>query len=68
MEVDVAEVGEPEGKKVAWSLLCDECLHFLMCHFFALPIGCDKLIFHEIQEGKSLETACVEHVVCMCRG
>ena len=68
MEVDVAEVGALEGREVAWLLLRDECLHPLICHLLALPIGRDKLIVHEIQEGQSWETACDEHVGCTCDG
>ena len=68
MEVDVAEVGAPEEKEVAWSLLRDECLHSLFCHLSALPIGRDKLIFHDIKEGQSSETVCVELIGCTCRG
>ena len=62
MEVDVAEVDTPEGKKVArlflipWFIICLLC----MCH--------DNLIFHEIKEGHSLVIVCVEHVVCTCNG
>ena len=53
MEVDVAEVGTLEGKKVARSLLRDECLDYLLCLFFALHMRHDKLVFHEINEGPS---------------
>ena len=63
--MEEAEVGAPEGKKVTLSLLRNECLYSLLCHLFALPISCDKLIFHEIKQGQSSETACVEPVVCM---
>ena len=63
--MDVAEVGTPEGKKVTRSLLRTECL---LCHLFALPVSCDKLIFHEIKEGQPSETASVEHDVCTCSG
>ena len=54
MEVDVAEVGAPEGKKVTpsllrkakrflspWLIICLLC----MCH--------DNLMFHGIKEGES---------------
>ena len=51
--MDVAKVGAPEGKKVTWSLLRNELLRSLLCSLFALPFGCDKLIFHEIEEGQS---------------
>ena len=69
MEVDVAEVDAPEGKKVTrsllrkakrflipWSIICLLC----MCH--------DNVVFHGIREGHSLVIACVEHVVCTCNG
>ena len=69
MEVGVAEVGAPEGKKVTrsllrkakqflipWLIICLLC----MCH--------DNLIFGRIKEGPSLVIACGEHVVCTCNG
>ena len=69
MEVDVAEVGAPEGKKVTrsflrkakgflipWLIICLLC----MCH--------DNLIFHGIKAGPSLVIVCVENVVCTCNG
>ena len=69
MELDVAGVGAPEGKKVTrsllrkakqflipWVIICLLC----MCH--------DNLIFHGIKEGPSLVIACVEHAVCTCNG
>ena len=69
MEVDVAEVGTTEGKKITWSLLRKAkqflipwliiCL-FCMCH--------DNLISHGIKEGQSLVIVCDEHVVCKCNG
>ena len=51
MEVYVADADAPEGRKVARSLLWDECLRFLRCLLFALLMRRDKLIFHEIKEG-----------------
>ena len=69
MEVDVAEVGAPEVKKVTRSLL-RKAKQFpipwliiwllCMCH--------DNVIFHGIKEGPSLVIACVDHVVCTCNG
>ena len=67
LEVDVAEVGAPEGKKVTRSLLrkAKQCLIpwvivclLCMCH--------DNLISHGIKEGESLVIVSVEHVVCTC--
>ena len=70
MEVDVAEVGAPEGKKVTGSFLRKAkqflipwliiCFSLCMCH--------DSLIFHGIKAGPSLVIVCVEHVVCTCNG
>ena len=69
MEVDVADVGAPEGKKVTRSLL-RKAKQFLipsliiwllcMCH--------DNLISHGIKEGDPLVIVCVGHVVCTCNG
>ena len=69
MEVDVAEVGATEGKKVTrsllrkakqflipWLIICLLC----MCH--------DNLISDGIKEGESLVIVCVEHVLCTCNG
>ena len=54
MEVDVAEVGAPEGKKVAGSLL-RKAKQFLI-PWLIICLLCmrrNKLIFHEIREGQS---------------
>ena len=69
MEVDVADVGAGEGKKVTrsllrkakqfvipWLIICLLC----MCH--------DNLISHGIGEGECLVIVCVEHVVCAFNG
>ena len=69
MEVDVAESGAPEGKKVTpllllkakqfltpWFIVCLLC----MCH--------DYLMSHGIKEGHFLVIVCVEHDVCTCNG
>ena len=69
MEVDVAEVGAPEGKKVARSLLRKAKQFLIPWLFICLLCMChDNLIFHGIKEGQCLVIACVEHVVCMCNG
>ena len=69
MEVDVAEVGAPEGKKVTRSLL-RKAMQFLIPWFFiCLLCMChDTLIFNGIKEGESLVIVCFEHVVCTCNG
>ena len=64
MEVDVAEVGAPEGGKVTRSLL-RKAKQFLIC---LLCMRHDNLIFHGIEEGPYLVIECVEHVVCTCNG
>ena len=68
MEVDVAEVDTPEGKKVARSLL-GKAKQFLIPWLIirSLCTCHDNLIFHGIKEGQKLVTACVEHVVCKCK-
>ena len=65
MEVDVAEVDAPEGKKLARTLL-RKAKHFLICWFIiCLLCMChDNFIFDGIKEGYSLVMSCVEHVVC----
>ena len=45
VEVEVAEVGAPGGKKVTRSLLRYECLCSFPCPLFALRMSRDKLIF-----------------------
>ena len=69
MEVDVAEVGAPEGKKVA-RLLLRKANQFLI-PWFIIGLLCmchENLIFHGVKEGYLLVVACVEHVVCTCNG
>ena len=69
MEVDVAEIDAPEGRKVARSLL-RKAKQFLI-PWFSIYLLCmchDNLIFHGIKEGHSLVIACVEHAVCTCNG
>ena len=69
MEVDVAEVGAPEGKKATRSLLCKAKLFLIPWLFICLLCMChDNLIFHGIKEGQSLVIVCVEHDVCTCNG
>ena len=69
MEVDVAEVGAPEGKKVAQSLLRKAKQFFIPWLINGLLCIChDNLISHGIKEGESLVIVCVEHVVCTCMG
>ena len=69
MEVDVAEVDTPEGKKVARSLL-RKAKQFLNPWFIIslLRMCHNNLLFHGIKEGHFLVIACVEHVVCTCNG
>ena len=65
MEVDVAEVGAPEGKKVTRSLLrkAKQLLipPLIICF---LSVCHDNLISHGIKEGQTVVIVCVEHVVC----
>ena len=69
MEVDVAEVGAPEGKKVTRSLLRKAKPFPIPWLIIRLLCMCqDNLIFHGIKEGSSLVIACVEQVVCTCNG
>ena len=69
MEVDVAEVGAPEGKKVRRSLLCNAKQILNLCFITCLLCMChDNLISHGIKEGQSLVIVCVEQVVCTCNG
>ena len=65
MEVDVAEVGAPEGKKVTRLLLCKAKQFPIPWLIICLPCMChDNLISHGVKEGESLVNVCVEHVVC----
>ena len=69
MEVDVAEVGAPEGKKVTRSLLRKAKQFLLPWLIICLLCMChDKLIPHGIREGESSVIVCVEHVMCTCNG
>ena len=69
MEVDAAEVGAPEGKKVTRSLLRKAKQFLILCLIICLLCMChDNLISHGINEGQPLVIVCVEHVVCMCNG
>ena len=69
MEVDVAEVGAPEGKKVTRSLLRKAKQFLLPWFFICLLCMChDNLICHGIKEGQSLVIVCVENDVCTCNG
>ena len=69
MEVDVVEVGAPEGKKVTRSLLCKAKQFLIPWLIICLLCMChDNLISHGIKEGPSLVISCVEHVVCRCNG
>ena len=69
MEVDVAEVGALEGKKVTRSLLRKAKQFFIPCLIICLLCMChDNLISHGIKEGQSSVIVCVEHVVCTCNG
>ena len=69
MEVDVAEVGTTEGKKVVRSLLRKAKRFLIPWLIICLLCMCpDNLIFHGIKEDQSLVIACVEHVVCTCNG
>ena len=69
MEVDVAEAGAPEGKKVNRSLL-RKAKQFLIpwLIIFLLCMCHDKSISHGIKQGQSLLIVFVEHVVCTCNG
>ena len=62
----VAGVGTAGGKNVARWLLSNECLRSLLSLLFALHMRRDNLVFDGAIKGQSLETACVEHVVCTC--
>ena len=66
--MDEAESGAPGRKKVPQSLLHKAIIHSFASHLFALHMCCRNVIFHGIKEDESLETACVEHVVCKCSG
>ena len=69
MEVDVAEVGAMEGKKVTRSLLRKAKQFLIPWLIISLLCMChDNLISHEIKEGESLVIVCVAHVVCTCNG
>ena len=69
MEVDVAEVGAPERKKVTWSLLRKAKQFFNPWLIMCLPcMSHDNLISLGIKEGPSLVIVCVEHGVCTCNG
>ena len=69
MEVDVAEVGAPEGKKVTLSLLRKAKQFLILWFIIGLLCMCHRnLISHGIKEGESLLIVCVEHVVCTCNG
>ena len=67
MEVDEAEVGAPEGKKVTRSLL-RKAKQFLIPWLIicVLCMSHDNLISNGINEGQSLVIVCVQHVVCTC--
>ena len=67
MEVDVAEVGASEGKKVTRWLL-RKGKQFLIPRLIISLLGVchDNLIFHGIKEGQFVVIVCVEHVVCTC--
>ena len=41
---------------------------FFCISLFTLPMGRDVLICNRIKKGQSLETVCVENVVCKCIG
>ena len=67
--MDVAEVGAPGVRKVSRSLLRKAKQIFILLHTICLLCMCsDGLIFHGVIGGQTLETACFEHVVCMCSG
>ena len=68
--MDEAESGAPGRKKVPQSLLHKAKQFFILfaSHLFALHMCCRNVIFHGIKEDESLETVCVEHVVCKCSG
>ena len=69
MEVDVAEVGAGERKKVTWSLLRKAKQVLIAWPIICLLCVChDSWISHGIKEGQSLVIVCVEHVVCTCNG
>ena len=62
--MEVADVGAPGGKKVTRSLLRKaNSFAYILIDLHVCP---DNVIFHVIKEGRSLEIACVEHVVCTC--
>ena len=62
--MEVPEVNAPEGNKVTGSFLRNEFLCPLPCLLVALHMRRDNSIFHGVSKGQSLETKCVEHVVC----
>ena len=69
VEVDVAEVGAPEGKKVTRWLLRKARQFLILSLIICLLCMChDSLISHGIKEGQPLVIVCVEHVVCTCNG
>ena len=69
MEADVAEVGAPEGKKVARSLLRKAKQFLIPWLIIGLLCMChDNLISHGIKDGESLVIVCVGNVVCTCNG
>ena len=69
MEVNVAEVGAPEGKKVTQPLLRKAKQFLISWLIICLPRMCDDtFISHGIKEGQPLVIVCVEHVVCTCNG
>ena len=69
MEVDVAEIGAPEGKKVTRSLL-RKAKQFLIPWLITclLCMRHDNLISQGIKKGESVVIVCVEHDVCTCNG
>ena len=69
MEVDVAEVGVPEGKKVTRSLVRKAKQLLIPWLIIGLLCMChDNLISHGIKEGQSWVIVFVEHEVCTCNG
>ena len=69
MEVDLAEVGAPEGKKVTRSLLRKAKQFLIPWLIICLLCMClDNLISQGIKEGQSLVVVRVERVVCTCNG
>ena len=69
MELDVAEVGVPEGKKVTRSLLRKAKQFFIPWLIICLLcMRNDNLISHGIKDGQSSVIVCVEHGVCTCNG